>query len=68
MENDAAALAAKLAEIEAKIDKVYVSTEKMRRYALITLVLGILMVVVPLIAIPFLIGPFLQSATIPAGY
>jgi len=50
----------KLTEQEVKIDAMYVSVEKLRKYFLWTLIITIVTVVLPLVAIifavPFLIG------------
>lgn len=50
----------KLAEQQEKIDAMYVSVEKLRKYFLWTLIITIVTVVLPLVAlifaVPFLIG------------
>lgn len=45
----------KIAELETKIDAVYASVETMRKYFLASLILSIAFVVLPLIALVFLI-------------
>ena len=51
----------RLAEIEAKVDKVYVSTEKMRKYFLWGLIVTAVVIVLPLIFLPFAISSLLGS-------
>ena len=58
----------KLAEMEAKIDATYRSSEKMRKYFLWTLIITLVVIVVPLLIIPFVLPAFLSSVTIPAGF
>ena len=53
----------KLQEIEAKIDAVYVSTEKTRRYFQIVMWVTIAMVVLPFIGLLFIIPAFISSYT-----
>lgn len=53
----------KLSELETKIDAVYVSVEKTRRYFQITMWVTIAMVVLPLIALLFIIPAFIRSYT-----
>ena len=60
----------KLAELQGKIDAVYESSEKMRRYFRWTLYITIGLVVVPALLLPLAIPSFLasQSAQLPAGF
>ncbi len=53
----------KLQELEAKIDAIYVSTEKTRRYFQIVMWVTIAMVVLPLIVLMFVIPAFISSYT-----
>jgi len=65
---DDGALFQKLAELEAKVDAVYASSEKIRKYFLWTGIITLLVIVVPLFLLPLVIPAFLQSVTIPPGY
>jgi hypothetical protein len=56
-------LANKLSALEAKIDAVYVSAEKTRKYFLTTIIITVLAFVVPLIGLAFVIPQFLSSYT-----
>jgi len=58
----------KLAEISGKLDNVYASAEKMRKYFLWTLWVTVGLIVVPLLIIPLVLPAFLQSLTLPAGF
>ena len=51
----------KLSELEAKIDAIYKSAEKTRKYFLWTLVLSVVVFVLPLIALIFVIPQFLSA-------
>lgn len=51
----------KLAELEAKVDAVYKSAEKTRKYFLWTLILSVVFLVLPLIALIFVIPQFLDA-------
>lgn len=53
----------KLEELEAKIDAVYVSTEKTRRYFQIVMWVTIAMVVLPVLGLMFVIPAFINSYT-----
>lgn len=53
----------KLAELEAKIDSIYVSTEKTRRYFQITMWVTIVVFVLPLVGLLFAIPAFIRSYT-----
>ena len=50
----------KLIELEEKIDKVYKSTERTRKYILWMFIISILVVVLPLIGLLFIIPQFLS--------
>lgn len=58
----------KLTELEVKVDAVYASAEKMRKYFLWTGIVTLAVIVVPLLLFPFIIPAFLSSGTLPAGY
>ena len=51
---------AKLEALEKKIDAIYVSVEKTRRYFFWTGVITLAVIVLPLLALPFVIGQFLS--------
>ena len=51
----------KLAELEQKVDAVYKSAEKTRRYFMWTLILSVVFLVLPLIALIFVIPQFLNA-------
>ena len=52
-----------LTELETKIDAVYVSTEKTRRYFQIVMWVTIVMVVLPFVGFLFAIPAFIRSYT-----
>ena len=51
----------KLVELEQKIDQIYVTTEKVRKYFLWTLIVTLAMVVLPAIGLVFAIPSFLST-------
>jgi type IV secretory pathway component VirB8 len=51
----------KLAELEAKIDAIYISVEKTRKYFLTTLIISVVMFVLPLIGLALAIPVFLKT-------
>ncbi len=51
----------KLQEQEAKLDRIYVSVEKTRKYFLWTMIVTVAMIVLPLIGLVFAIPYFLNS-------
>jgi hypothetical protein len=53
----------KLAQLEAKIDEIYVSVEKTRRYFQITMWVTIIVVVLPFLALLFVIPAMINSYT-----
>lgn len=57
----------KLQELEQKINAVYVSAEKTRRYFVWMLVVTIMVIVLPLVGVAFLIPTLLNSIVLPAG-
>ena len=56
-------LAKQLAIQEEKIDKIYASVEKMRKYFMWTLIITVVLFVVPLIGLIFVIPQFLSTYT-----
>lgn len=53
--------AQKLAELEQKIDAIYATTEKVRKYFLWTLIVTIALVVLPAIGLVFAIPSFISQ-------
>ena len=53
----------KLQEQESKIDAIYASVEKTRKYFLWTLIITIVLFIVPLIGLIFVIPSFLSTYT-----
>jgi len=51
----------KIEELEKKVDAVYRSSEKMRKYFLWTLIITAAVIILPLIAMIFIIPSFLNS-------
>lgn len=51
----------KLAQLEAKVDALYASSEKMRRYFLWTLIITIGVILIPLFILPLFLPAFLAS-------
>ena len=51
----------KMVEIEKKIDAIYVSVEKTRKYFLWSMILTIVFLVLPLVALVFVIPMFMSS-------
>ena len=51
----------KLAELEQKVDAVYKSAEKTRKYFMWTLIISVVLFVLPLIALIFVIPSFLNA-------
>jgi hypothetical protein len=50
-----------IAELSEKLDKVYVSSEKMRKYFLWTLIISVVLFVLPLIGLVFAIPSFINT-------
>ena len=57
----------KIEQLEQKIDAVYSSVEKMRKYFFWTMVISISAVVVPLIGLAFALPAFLSNYTAALG-
>ncbi len=53
----------KIEELSAKVDAVFASVEKIRRYFQIIMWVTVLMVVLPLVALIFVIPAFINSYT-----
>ncbi len=53
----------KLAELEEKINKIYISVEKTRKYILWTVIISIAVVVVPGILLAFVLPSAISSLT-----
>jgi hypothetical protein len=51
----------RLAQLEAKIDQIYTSVEKTRKYFLTTIIMSIVLFVIPLIGLVFAIPTFLNT-------
>lgn len=52
---------AKLVQLEGKVDALYASSEKMRRYFLWTLIITIGVILIPLFILPLFLPAFLAS-------
>lgn len=57
-------LSEKIDDIERKIDAVYKSAEKTRKYFFWTLIISIAVIILPLIALIFLIPYFLKTISL----
>lgn len=53
----------KIEELEKKVDAIYVSVEKTRKYILWTAIITVAVVVLPLIGLVFVIPSFLDTYT-----
>lgn len=53
--------ALKLAELEGKIDAIYASVEKTRKYFLWTGIITVAVIIIPLFILPFLLPAFFAS-------
>lgn len=51
----------RLDTLEAKVDKIYISTEKTRKYFLWTLIAALVVTVLPLVGLIFVIPKFLET-------
>jgi hypothetical protein len=58
----------KMLELEGKLDAVYGSSEKMRKYMLWGFWITVAVIVLPLMLLPLVIPAFLQSVALPAGF
>jgi len=68
MDADHQALFDKISELETKVDKVYKSSERIRKYFLWTGIITVVVIVGPLLLLPLVIPAFLQSVTLPANF
>jgi hypothetical protein len=57
-----------LAELTGKVDAVYESSEKMRKYLLWGFWITVGAIVIPLLILPLVLPAFLGSVAIPAGF
>ncbi len=57
----------KLEEQEKKIDAIFVSVERTRKYFLWTLIISVVVLVLPLVGILFLLPTLLNSISLPTG-
>lgn len=57
----------KLAELEGKLDKVYASSEKMRKYFLWALFITLGAILIPLLILPAVLPSFLASQGVGMG-
>ena len=58
----------RLTAIEAKLDELVASNKKTRSYLLWSIAIPLILLVLPLLAIPFVIPLFLNSLSLPAGF
>ena len=58
---------ARLARMEEKIDAIYISTEKTRKYFLTTMIVTIVAFVLPMIGLVFAIPAFMSTYTSALG-
>jgi hypothetical protein len=56
-------LTARFAALEDKVDKIYVSVEKTRKYFFWTMIISVALVVLPAIGLAFALPAFLSSYT-----
>jgi hypothetical protein len=71
MQEDFDKIQIQLASLEQKVDAVYKSSEKMRKYFLWTLIITVGAIAIPLLILPAVLPNFLTSqgvGGIPAGY
>ena len=64
LEIDKEALVKKLAELEVKIDAVYKSAEKTRKYFLWTLIISAVFVILPLVGLMLIIPQFTETLNV----
>ncbi len=53
----------RLRELEAKVDAIYVSVEKTRKYFFWTMIITIVVLVLPIIGLMFVIPSFIENYT-----
>ena len=54
-------LSKRIDDIEKKVDAIYTSTEKTRKYFLWTLIISVAVIILPLIALMFILPYYLQT-------
>lgn len=64
MDND---VLKKLEEQDRKLDAIFASSEKMRKYFLWTLIISVAVIVLPLVGLMFALPSFLGSLILPTG-
>lgn len=57
----------KLEEQDKKLDAIFQSSEKMRKYFLWTLIISVAVIILPLIGLVFVIPSFLSNLALPVG-
>ncbi|MES2203485.1 MAG: hypothetical protein V4474_04140 [Patescibacteria group bacterium] len=57
----------KIDVLETKMDAMYVSQEKTRKYFLWTMIITIAVIVIPLFILPLVLPSFLDSLVLPPG-
>lgn len=57
----------KLEEQDKKLDAIFASSEKMRKYFLWTLIISVVLIVLPLLGLVFALPSFMSSLALPAG-
>lgn len=65
--NDIQGVVVTLEEQQKKIDQIFVSVEKTRRYFKWTLIISVAVIVVPIIGLLFAIPALLKTLQLPAG-
>ena len=68
MEEQLNRMEVKLAELQGKLDQVYASSEKMRKYFLWAFWITIGAILIPLLILPAVLPSFLASQGIGAGF
>jgi len=58
----------KLAEQDVKLNAIFESSEKMRKYFLWTMIISVAVIVLPLIGMAFILPSFMSSLVLPVGF
>ena len=58
-------IAQRLTALEAKVDKIFISVEKTRKYFLWTLIISVVLFILPLIGLVFAVPMFLTNYVAP---
>jgi len=58
----------KLAALEIKVDELYASSEKTRKYLLLGFWITVGAILIPLLILPLLLPAFLSSVALPTGF